>query len=144
VPAATLLRVESRELPASATRLDTVLRIRSPQGQDYLHIVAWQGDPDRTVRWRLAGYRVWFGQQEPDTPVVGTVIYLRPDADMGDRITQTIDGQVDRAACRVEPSDCGSTPGAGPGGRRAVAAGGRGTGSWGMNSGRLNSHNLPR
>jgi hypothetical protein len=94
VPAATLLRVESRELPASATRLDTVLRIRSPQGQDYLHIVAWQGDPDRTVRWRLAGYRVWFGQQEPDTPVVGTVVYLRPEADMGDRITQTIDGQV--------------------------------------------------
>jgi len=94
LPAATLLRVESRELPASATRLDTVLRVRSPQGQDYLHIVAWQGYPDRTVLWRLAGYRVWFGQQEPDTPVVGTVIYLRPEADMGDRITQTIDGQV--------------------------------------------------
>jgi hypothetical protein len=94
LPAATLLRVESRELPASATRLDTVLRVRSPQGQDYLHIVEWQGYPDRTVLWRLAGYRVWFGQQEPDTPVVGTVIYLRPEADMGDRIMQTIDGQV--------------------------------------------------
>lgn len=94
LPAATLLRVESRELPASATRLDTVLRVRSPQGQDYLHIVEWQGYPDRTVLWRLAGYRVWFGQQEPDTPVVGTVVYLRPEDDMGAGIVQTIDGQV--------------------------------------------------
>jgi hypothetical protein len=94
LPAATLLRVESRELPASATRLDTVLRIRSPQGQEYLHLVEWQGYPDRTVLWRLAGYRVWFGQQEPDTPVVGTVVYLRPEDDMGDSIVQTIDGQV--------------------------------------------------
>jgi hypothetical protein len=48
--AATLLRVERRALPASATRLDPVVRVRSPQGQDYLHIVAWQGYPDRTVR----------------------------------------------------------------------------------------------
>jgi hypothetical protein len=46
LPAAMLLRVERRALPASATRLDPVVRVRSPQGQDYLHIVAWQGYPD--------------------------------------------------------------------------------------------------
>jgi hypothetical protein len=94
LPAAALLRVESRELPASATRLDTVLRVRSPQGQNYLHILEWQGYPDRTVLWRLAGYRAWFGQQEPGTAVVGTVVYLRPEADAGDTIAPTIDGQV--------------------------------------------------
>ncbi|NJN68145.1 MAG: hypothetical protein HC884_16240 [Chloroflexaceae bacterium] len=94
LPAAALLQVESRELPASATRLDTVLRVRSPQGQNYLHILEWQGYPDRTVLWRLASYRAWFGQQEPGTAVVGTVVYLRPEADAGDTIAPTIDGQV--------------------------------------------------
>ncbi len=94
LPAAALLRVESRELPASAARLDTVLRVRSPQGQDYLHLVEWQGYPDRAVLWRLASYLTWFGQQEPETAVVGTVVYLRPAADMGDHISQTIDGQT--------------------------------------------------
>ncbi len=94
LPAATLLAVESRELPSSATRLDTVLRVRSPQGQDYLHLVEWQGYPDQSVLWRLASYRAWFGQQEPETTVVGTVVYLRPTADMGNTIAQMIDGQL--------------------------------------------------
>jgi len=49
LPAATLLRVERRALPAGDTRLDPVVRVRSPQEQDYLHIVAWQGYPDCTV-----------------------------------------------------------------------------------------------
>jgi len=35
LPAASLVRVETRELPAGATRLDTLLRARSPQGQEY-------------------------------------------------------------------------------------------------------------
>jgi hypothetical protein len=94
LPAATLVRVESRELPASATRLDTVLRIRSPQEQEYLHLVEWQGYRDPTVLWRLAGYMAWFGQQEPATVVVGTVIYLAPDHDVGDTLVQQVDGQV--------------------------------------------------
>jgi len=94
LPAATLVRVESRELPASATRLDTVLRIRSPQGQEYLHLVEWQGYRDPTVLWRLAGYMAWFGQQEPATVVVGTVVYLAPEHDVGDTLIQQIDGQV--------------------------------------------------
>jgi hypothetical protein len=94
LPAATLVRVESRELPASATRLDTVLRIRSPQGQEYLHIVEWQGYRDPTVLWRLAGYMAWFGQQEPATVVVGTVVYLAPEHDVGDTLNQQVDGQV--------------------------------------------------
>jgi hypothetical protein len=97
LPAAALVRVESRELPASATRLDTVLRVRSPQGQEYLHIIEWQGYLDRAVLWRLAGYLAWFGQQEPGTAIVGTVVYLAPEYDVGDTITQTIDGQVVQA-----------------------------------------------
>ncbi len=97
LPAASLVRVETRELPAGATRLDTLLRARSPQGQDYLHLVEWQGYYDPVVLWRPAGYMAWFGQQEPGTTVVGTVVYLAPEYDVGDMLTQTIDGQVVQA-----------------------------------------------
>ncbi|MFL5802094.1 MAG: hypothetical protein ACJ8CR_10190 [Roseiflexaceae bacterium] len=37
--AAEVLAVESLELPASATRLDNVLRLHSVRGQEYLHVV---------------------------------------------------------------------------------------------------------
>jgi hypothetical protein len=94
LPAATLIQVETRELPASATRLDNVLRIRSPQGQEYLHLVEWQGYRDPAVLWRLASYQAWFGQQEPDITVVGTIVYLSPEYDFGDKLTQVIDGQI--------------------------------------------------
>jgi len=97
LPAASLVRVETRELPAGATQLDTLLRARSPQGQEYLHLVEWQGYYDPVVLWRLAGYVAWFGQQEPGTTVVGTVVYLAPEYDVGDTLTQTIDGQVVQA-----------------------------------------------
>jgi hypothetical protein len=97
LPAAELLRVESRELPAGATRLDSILRIRSPQGQEYLHIIEWQGYYDPAVLWRLAGYLAWFGQQEPQLAVVGTVVYLAPAYDVGDTLEQWIDGTLVRA-----------------------------------------------
>lgn len=97
LPASALVRVESRELPAIATRLDTVMRVRSLQGQEYLHLVEWQGYYDAVVLWRLAGYMAWLGQQEPGMPVVGTVVYLAPHCDVGDTLTQTIDGQVVQA-----------------------------------------------
>jgi len=59
--------------------------------------VEWQGYYDPVVLWRLAGYVAWFGQQEPGTMVVGTVVYLAPEYDVGDTLTQTIDGQVVQA-----------------------------------------------
>lgn len=40
---ATVIAVETLELPASATRLDNVLRLRSVGGQEYLHVIEWQG-----------------------------------------------------------------------------------------------------
>jgi hypothetical protein len=89
----TVVAVETLELPASATRLDNVLRLRSAGGQEYLHVVEWQGYPDTDVLWRLAGYLAWLGQRYRDHAVVGTVIYLNPADDAGDRILQTVDGR---------------------------------------------------
>ncbi len=91
-PDATLIEVVSQELPATARRLDTVLRIRSPQGQVYLQVIEWQAYPDPAVLWRLAWYMAWLGQQEPTTPILGTVIYLSSDSDAGDTLDRTIDG----------------------------------------------------
>ncbi len=88
----TLLRVETLELPASADRLDSILTVRSPQGQEYLHILEWQGYRDPAVLWRLAGYLAWVGQRTPTIPVIGTLIYLAPQYDIGDKLDQIIDG----------------------------------------------------
>jgi hypothetical protein len=94
LPQAELVTVETLELPASAARLDNVLRVRSPQGQDYLHIVEWQGYRDAAMLWRMAGYMAWLGQRAPATPITGTIVYLTPESDTGDRLTQIIDGRV--------------------------------------------------
>jgi hypothetical protein len=59
-----------------------------------LHIVEWQGYPDPLALWRLIGYRAWVAQQEPQTPVVATMVFLWPDTDVGDTVAQTIDGQM--------------------------------------------------
>lgn len=93
-PHAQVVAVESLELPASATRLDNVLRLRSAQGQEYLHVIEWQGYHDVTVLWRFAGYLAWLGQRNPSMAVVGTLIYLTPADDTGDTLQQVIDGQV--------------------------------------------------
>lgn len=90
---ASVVAVETLELPASATRLDNVLRLRSAGGQEYLHVVEWQGYPDTAVLWRLAGYLAWLGQRERERAVIGTVIYLNPAADAGDTLRQTVDGR---------------------------------------------------
>src|SRR5207247_1706875 len=81
------------ELPASATRLDNVLRLRSPQGQEYLHVVEWQGYHDPAVLWRFAGYLAWLGQRYPNSAVAGTLIYLTPADDAGDLLRQEVDGR---------------------------------------------------
>lgn len=92
VPDATVRRVDTLELPARAERLDTVLTLTSPGGQDYLLVVEWQGYRDPTVLWRLAGYCAWVGQRHPSRAVLGAVVYLTPLADMGDALTQQVDG----------------------------------------------------
>jgi hypothetical protein len=86
-PDATLVAVETLELPASARRLDSALHLRSPRGQEYLHVIEWQGYHDPAVLWRLAGYITWLGQREPSVPVVGTLIYLVPAADIGEEVS---------------------------------------------------------
>ena len=95
-PDATLIEVVSRELPTSAKRLDTLLRLRSPHGQHFLHLLEWQNYPDPLILWRTVGYLAWIGQNEPDMSMLGTIAYLHPAADMGDSLIQRIDGQIVR------------------------------------------------
>ncbi|RRR65523.1 MAG: hypothetical protein EI684_22885 [Candidatus Viridilinea halotolerans] len=87
-----VIAVETLELPASATRLDNVLRLRSSGGQEYLHVIEWQGYTDPAVLWRLLGYLAWLGQRHHQQVVIGTVIYLNPASDVGDTLRQTVDG----------------------------------------------------
>jgi hypothetical protein len=94
LPYAELLGVDSLELPSTATRLDNILRVRSPGGQTYLHVVEWQGYHDLGVLWRYAGYLAWVGQRSPGEVVVGTLVYLIPEADVGDGLAQVIDGET--------------------------------------------------
>ena len=94
---ATLRRVDTLELPATADRLDTVLTVQSPGGQEYLLVIEWQGYRDPTVLWRLASYCAWIGQRTPTIPVIGTVVYLAPAYDVGDSLEQRIDGVVQQA-----------------------------------------------
>jgi hypothetical protein len=69
-----LIAVETLELPASATRLDNVLRVRSPAGQEYLHSSEWQGYRDPALLWRLTSSIAWLGQCIPDVAITGTVV----------------------------------------------------------------------
>jgi len=91
-PNASLVAVETLELPASGRRLDSALRLRSPSGQEYLHVIEWQGYHDSAVLWRLTGYLAWLGQREPELGVIGTVIYLTPADDVGDEVARPING----------------------------------------------------
>ncbi|MCG8350642.1 MAG: hypothetical protein MI924_22970 [Chloroflexales bacterium] len=93
-PLTTVLRVESLELPANNARLDTVFYLRSAGGQEYIHVIEWQGYHDPAVLWRMASYLAWLGQRHPKTAILGTLVYLAPAYDVGDTLTQTIDGQV--------------------------------------------------
>lgn len=92
VPATAVGHVATLELPASAERLDTVLTLESPGGQEYLLVVEWQGYRDVTVLWRLASYCARIGQRMPMMPIVGCVVYLAPAFDIGDSLRQVVDG----------------------------------------------------
>ncbi|MGH2345346.1 MAG: hypothetical protein ACRDG4_08980, partial [Chloroflexota bacterium] len=89
---ATILGVESLELPAMATRLDTLLRLISPRGTPYLHLVEWQGYRDPGLLKRITHYRSWLVMHQP-LPVAATVVYLKREDDMGAVLQQTVDGK---------------------------------------------------
>jgi hypothetical protein len=89
-PDAIVLDVETLELPASKTSLDTVLRLRRPDGQQYLHLVEWQGYRDPLFLWRTLGYLAWLGQNRRERPILVTAMYLTPDDDVGDGLRQEL------------------------------------------------------
>jgi predicted transposase YdaD len=93
-PDAEVLAVESLELPTSKSSLDTLLRLRSPDGTEYLHLIERQGYRDPTFLWRTLGYLSWLGQNRPERPILATVIYLHPGDDAGDTIQQGTPGRA--------------------------------------------------
>jgi predicted transposase YdaD len=89
-PEAEVVAVESLELPASTTSLDTVLRLRRPDGTEYLHLIEWQGYRDPQFLWRTLGYLSWLGQNRRERPILVTIVYLHPGDDIGDTLIQEI------------------------------------------------------
>ncbi len=87
-PDATVVGVETLELPASAQRLDTLFHLRTPQGQDYWQLIEFQGYRDPALLWRTMGYLAWLGQHKPERPILATVIYLTPGDDVGAALQQ--------------------------------------------------------
>jgi hypothetical protein len=94
LPVAGVQAVSIPELPMQKKYLDILLRVRSPQGQEYLHLLEWQGYYDAAALWRLASYMGLLGQDEPHMTIIGTIVYLKPADDTGDTLTMAIDGQV--------------------------------------------------
>jgi hypothetical protein len=80
--------VETLELPAAKTSLDTVLRLRDSAGDESLHLIEWQGYTDRLILWRTLGYLAWLGQNRSERPIKATVIYLSPEDDVGETLVQ--------------------------------------------------------
>jgi hypothetical protein len=94
LPVADVQAVAIPELPMQKKYLDILLRVRSPQGQEYLHLLEWQGYYDATALWRLASYMSLVGQDEPHMTIIGTMVYLKPADDAGDTLTMAVDGQI--------------------------------------------------
>jgi len=91
-PGATLIDAYSLELPASASRLDTVLHLRSPLGTEYLHLVEWQGYRDPRFLQRVLYYWIWLILNRT-LPVLVTIVYLKPGDDTGDTFRLVLDGR---------------------------------------------------
>ncbi len=94
LPATSIIEVTVRELPMQQKSLDTLFRVRSPQGQEYLHLLEWQGYYDPAVLWRVVSYLGLLGQDDPHITLIGTIIYLKPGDDVGDMLTMAVDGVV--------------------------------------------------
>lgn len=90
---ATVVRVESLELPTGKSSLDCVLHLLAPDGTPYQHIIEWQGWRDPVFVWRALGYLGWMGQNRPERPILITLIYLSPNDDVGDTLRQELPGQ---------------------------------------------------
>ena len=62
----TLLGVESLELSADVRRIYTLLRLISPGGQRYQHLVEWQGYRDPLLLWRSLEYLARLGPEQEE------------------------------------------------------------------------------
>ena len=91
----TFVGVESLDLSASVRRIDSLLRLVSPGGQRYRHLVEWQGYRDPLLLWRSLEYLARLGpeREQEAGPLLLTLIYVDPKADMGDTLTQILDGR---------------------------------------------------
>jgi hypothetical protein len=87
---AEVLAVETLELPASKTSLDCVLRLQREGSEPYLHLIEWQGWNDPVFLWRTLTYLGWLGQNQKERPILVTLIYLKPEDDVGASLTQGI------------------------------------------------------
>ncbi len=87
-PASEVLGVETLQLPAGATSLDTVLRLRDSGGRPFLHLIEWQGYNDPQLLWRVLHYATWLGQHYAERPILVSIIYLKPGDDVGDLLAQ--------------------------------------------------------
>lgn len=90
---AVVLSVKSVKLPMMAKELDVVFHLRSALGQEYFHIVEFQGYPDEIILWRTVQYAASFGRDHPGVTVLVTIIYLNRESDQGNTIVGIIDGQ---------------------------------------------------
>jgi hypothetical protein len=125
MPDADVLGVQTLELPSSKTSLDTVIRLRQPDGRDYLHLIEWQGWHDATFLWRVLGYLSWLGQHHAERPILVTLVYLKPEDDVGDTLIQHLAGiagwQVHIPCLRLWQQDAGAAVASGRPGLMALA-----------------------
>jgi|GEM_PF-456122 len=91
-PGAEVIGVESLELPATSARVDSLLRLRSAGGTEYLHLVEWQGYRDPSFLRRALYYWAWLTLHQ-DLPVRLTLIYLKPGDDTGSTFRHVVDGE---------------------------------------------------
>jgi hypothetical protein len=87
-PAGEVIGVETLQLPAGATSLDTVLRLRDGDGRTFLHLIEGQGYTDPQLLWRVLHYATWLGQHYAERPILVSIIYLNPGDDVGDMLEQ--------------------------------------------------------
>ncbi len=88
----TLLRADTLELATRALRYDLILHLRTAGGYEFLLMVEWQGSTNTELLWRTMRYLAELAEQRPIRPVLGVVIYLEPDDDVGDRLAQELEG----------------------------------------------------
>jgi hypothetical protein len=92
VPQAVVVDVLSLEMPASSRRLDNLLLLRDYAGNEWLHLVEWQGYPDPEFLWRVLSYLAWLGLHRSERPIAVTLVYLKRRDDVGDTLHQEVNG----------------------------------------------------